>query len=216
MFLLFACRNEIEKVTRLDNPDTIPAQRATDVETIISDDEYVRIRIVSPELKEFMVADTLDPKTEFPKGLVATFYNKSGQVESTMVAGYAIFHRKTQLFEASKDVIIKNLVEEQELHTQLLWWDQSKEKIWSDQPITIITPSGTTHGDAGFQSDQQFTKYDIFRSKGQMKVQDQIAPAAEGQVQGAKGTGQKAEGQGQAGPKGTSKEQLIQRRSIQK
>jgi len=172
MTLICSCGNDIEKINKLDNPDTIPAAHATDVEIIVSDSAFVRIKIVSPELKDFQVADSLDPKTEFPQGLVATFYNKSLQVESTLVAGYAIYHTKRKLFEASKDVVIKNFTQDQELHTDQLWWDEINEKIWSEQAVTIITPSGTTYGDSGFESDQNFTKYSIRRSHGQMKVKE--------------------------------------------
>jgi LPS export ABC transporter protein LptC len=179
MTLIFSCRNEIEKVTPLGNTDTIPAAHATDVEIIVSDSTFVRIRIVSPELKEFPVADSLEPKTEFPRGLVATFYNKAMQVESTLTAGYAIYHTKRKLFEASRNVVIKNFSQEQELHTELLWWDEANEKIWSDQPVTIITSGGTTNGDAGFESDQNFSRYSIRRSHGQMKVKEN--PEGDGQ-----------------------------------
>ena len=176
MTLIYSCGNDIEKINKLDNPDTIPAAHATDVEIIVSDSAFVRIKIVSPDLKEFPVVDSLEPKTEFPRGLVATFYDKSMKVESTLTAGYAIYHTKRKLFEASKDVVIKNFTEDQELHTNLLWWDETHEKIWSDQAITIITPSGTTYGDSGFESDQNFTKYDIRKSHGQMKVKDNVKP----------------------------------------
>lgn len=176
MSLIFSCRNDIEKINKLDNPDTIPAAHATDVEIIVSDSSFVRIKIVSPELKEFPKVDSLEPKTEFPQGLVATFYNKSMNVESTLVAGYAIYHQKQKLFEASKNVIIKNFTQDQELHTDLLWWDEINEKIWSDRAVTIITVNGTTYGDSGFESDQNFTKYNIRRSHGQMKVKDKIKP----------------------------------------
>lgn len=174
MSLVFSCGNDIEKINKLDNPDTIPSAHATDVEIIVSDSTFVRIKIKSPELKEFPKVDSVEPKTEFPRGLVATFYNKSMQVESTLVAGYAIYHQKRKLFEASKNVVIKNFTQDQELHTNLLWWDETNEKIWSDQAVTIITPRGTTYGDSGFASDQNFTKYDIRRSHGQMKVKDNI------------------------------------------
>lgn len=176
MTLIFSCRNDIEKINRLDNPDTVPSNHITDAEIIVSDSFLVRIKIVAPEMKEFPVADSLEPKTEFPRGLVATFYDKTMQVESTLAAGYALYHTKQKLFEASKDVVIKNFTQDQELHTSLLWWDEVNEKIWSDQAVTIITESGTTYGDSGFESDQSFTKYRILRSHGQMKVKDNVNP----------------------------------------
>ncbi len=172
--LVFSCRNDIEKIGKFNNPDTMPTAHASQVEIIVSDSFFVRVKIVAPELKEFPTADSLEPKTEFPQGLVATFFDKSMQVESTLVAGYAIYHTKRQLFEASKNVVIKNLTQDQELHTDMLWWDEKDSKIWSDQPVTIITATGTTYGDSGFEADQNFTSYNILKSHGQMKVKDKI------------------------------------------
>jgi hypothetical protein len=70
--------------------------------------------------------------------------------------------------------VIKNFTQDQELHTNLLWWDETHAKIWSDQAVEIITKNGTTFGDSGFESDQNFTKYKILSSHGQMKVKDTI------------------------------------------
>jgi LPS export ABC transporter protein LptC len=179
MTFIFSCRNDIEKVSKIDNPDTIPAAHAREVEIMISDSFNVRVKITSPELKEFPVADSLEPKTEFPQGLIATFYNKSKQVESTLVAGYAIYHTQRKLFEASKEVVVKNFTQDQELHTDMLWWDENSERIWSDRAIKIITSAGTTYGDSGFESDQSFSKYDIFRSHGKMNVRETPADSTQ-------------------------------------
>jgi LPS export ABC transporter protein LptC len=175
MTLVFSCRNDIEKVNPLGNPDTLPSVQATNIEIIVSDSAFVRVRIKAPEIREFPVADSLEPKTEFPEGLVATFFDKSLNVESTLTAGYAIYHTKRKLFEASKNVVIRNMSQDQELHTELLWWDENNEKVWSDQPVTIITPNGTTYGDSGFESDQNFSRYSIHRSHGQLKVKENPA-----------------------------------------
>jgi len=179
MTFIFSCGNDIEKVSKIDNPDTLPAAHAREVEIMISDSFNVRVKIASPELKEFPVADSLEPKTEFPQGLVATFYNKSMKVESTLVAGYAIYHTQRKLFEASKNVVIKNFTQEQELHTDMLWWDENSERIWSDRAVKIITSAGTTYGDSGFESDQSFIKYDIYRSHGKMNVKETLADSTQ-------------------------------------
>ncbi|HBB92020.1 MAG: LPS export ABC transporter periplasmic protein LptC [Bacteroidetes bacterium GWF2_49_14] len=172
MTLLFSCGSGIERVSRIENPDTLPAIHATGIEIIYSDSSIVRLTIKAPELKDFVQADTLEPKSEFPKGLTATFYNQGGGVESILSAGYAIYHIKKKTFEATGDVVIKNFSENQELHTEVLWWDELHEKIWSDQPFSITTPDGTTHGKNGFEADQSFRKYRLRGTSGQMKVKE--------------------------------------------
>jgi len=172
MTFLFSCGNEIDRISKISNPDTIPAIHGTGIEIIYSDSAIVRITIKAPELKDFQQADTLEPKSEFPQGLTATFYNQNGGIESVLNAGYAIYHIKRQLFEASKNVVINNYTENQELKSELLWWDEKNEKIWSDQPVSIKTDDGTTYGKYGFEADQSFRKYRIRGTSGQMKVKE--------------------------------------------
>jgi LPS export ABC transporter protein LptC len=178
MALVFSCRTDIERVTPLGNTDTLPSAHATGVEITVSDSGFVRVIIRAPELKEFPVADSLEPKTEFPQGLQATFYNKGRQIESTLDAGYALYHTRRKLFEASLNVVIKNYTQDQELKTDSLWWDEVNEKIWSNTAISITTSSGTTYGDSGFESDQNFSKYSIRRSHGQMRVKENVADSS--------------------------------------
>jgi len=170
--LLFSCGRDVEKVPDLTNVEEIPAVHATNVETIYSDSSIVRLKINAPELKEFP-DDTLNPpQIEFPKGLTATFYNQQGGTESILKAGYAIYYKKDKIFEARNHVVVNNLNQDQRLETELLFWDEKKEEIWSDQPVKIITPEGTTYGDQGFNADQNFTRYIIRGSRGEMKVKD--------------------------------------------
>ncbi len=173
MTLLFSCGRDIEKVSRLENPDTIPAIHATGIEIIYSDSAIVRITIQAPELKDFTQLDTLQPKSEFPKGLTATFYNRSGGIESVMTSRYAIYYSKRRVFEARDSVVVKNYSEDQELHADIIWWDEVKEKIWSDEPVTIITADGTTRGNAGFDADQNFSEYHIRGARGDMRVKEE-------------------------------------------
>ena len=175
MTLLISCKKDIQRVGSLENPDTIPAVRALGVETIYSDSAFVRLRLSAPEMKEFPQADSADPKIEFPKGLTATFFNKAIQIESTLQADYAIYHTKTKVFEARHNVIVKNYTEDQELRTDELWWEEAAEKIWSDKPVSISTADGTTIGEGGFEADQNFTRYRIRKTRGQMKVKEELA-----------------------------------------
>jgi LPS export ABC transporter protein LptC len=175
MALLFSCKKDIQRVGSLENPDTIPTIRALGVETIYSDSAFVRLRLSAPEMKEFPQADSADPKIEFPQGLTATFFNKGIQIESTLQADYAIYHTKTKAFEARHNVVVKNFTEDQELRTEELWWDEAREKIWSNKSVTITTADGTTIGEGGFEADQNFTRYRIRKTRGQMKVKEELA-----------------------------------------
>jgi len=171
--VFFSCENDIKKVKELTNAKELPVIHATGIETIYSDSAIVRLKITAPELKEFAEAEERDPYIEFPQGLKAVFYNKSGRIESSLEAEYAVYTKKTKQFEASTNVVVKNFSEQQELYTEQLFWDQQSEKIWSDKFVKIITENGPTYGEEGFESDHNFTKFRIKKSRGQMTVEDE-------------------------------------------
>ncbi len=170
--MLFSCENDIKKVKEITNAEELPAIHATGIQTIYSDSAVVILKITGPELKEFVETEDKEAYIEFPQGLKATFYNQSGRVESSLEAEYAIFWKKTEQFEARTNVIVKNFSEKQELFTEQLFWDKEADKIWSDKFVKIITENGPTYGEEGFESDQNFTKFRINKSSGQMTVED--------------------------------------------
>ncbi len=120
----------------------------------------------------FCIETQIFPKLKLEYGLKATFFNQSGRVESSLEAEYAIFWKKKEQFEAKTNVIVKNFTEKQELFTEQLFWDKEAEKIWSDKFVKIITENGPTYGEEGFESDQNFTKFRIHKSSGQMTVDE--------------------------------------------
>ena len=169
--LLFSCRAEVEKIKELPNLQELPAAYATDVETVYSDSAIVRLKIQAPELKEFPLDSLREPQIEFPQGLTATFFNQSGAIESILTARYAIYFKTRKQFEARHEVRVRNFTQDQELEAELLFWDELKEEIWSDSAVVIKTSRGITYGDNGFFADQNFTRYQIRKSRGQMTVE---------------------------------------------
>ena len=171
--MLFSCENDIKKVKELTDAEQLPVIHATEIKTIYSDSAVVRLKITGVELKEYAETKDREAYIEFPQGLQAVFYNKSGRIESSLDAEYAIFWKKIKQFEAKTNVVVKNFEENQELFTEQLFWDQEEKKIWSDKFVKIITEKGPTYGEEGFESDENFTRFRIKKSRGQMTVEDE-------------------------------------------
>ncbi|MBT3243581.1 MAG: LPS export ABC transporter periplasmic protein LptC [Bacteroidetes bacterium] len=172
--MLFSCENDISEVRELTDAEDLPAIHATNIETIYSDSSIVRLKITAPELLEFTEKEDRPAYIEFPKGLHAVFYSQAQVIESTMDAEYAIFHHKTEKFEARRNVVVKNHAEKQELYTELLYWNKEKEQIWTDKFVKIIQPDGLPiYGDEGFEADQNFTRYRIMKSRGSLEVEEE-------------------------------------------
>ena len=172
--MLFSCENDISKVRELTDAEELPAIHAKDITTIYSDSSIVRLKITAPELMEFVEKEDRPPYIEFPQGLKVTFYNKAQAIESTMEASYAIYDKKEKIFKARRNIVVKNFAEKQELYAEYLLWDEVKEEISSDKFVKIITEDGVTYGEDGFISDQNFTNFRILKSKGTLKVEDDL------------------------------------------
>ena len=80
----------------------------------------------------------------------------------------AIYYNKLELWKLNDNVKAINLSGEQFL-TNELFWDQKKEKVYSDSAIKIIQSDKIIEG-FGFESNQTFTKYIIRHPKGVIPI----------------------------------------------
>ena len=103
-----------------------------------------------------------------PKGLNAIFYNEKMEVKSRLEAEYGIRYEREQKMEARKNVIVTN-EKGDKLNTELLIWDERKEKLLSDEDVKITTKDEIIFG-KGFEANQDFTKYKIFNLKGTISL----------------------------------------------
>lgn len=75
------------------------------------------------------------------------------------------------------NVVIRNLKGEK-FNTELLYWDQNTEKVYSDRFIRIEQPDRIITG-RGFDSNQQMTKYTIHKPEGIFYLEDSGVVAAD-------------------------------------
>ena len=138
-----------------------PIQEVKDIEIIYSDSAMVQTKINAPVLKRF---ESDNPYIEFPKGLKAEFYDDHMVSKSHLTADYGIRYEKQQSMEAKKNVVVVNEKGDQ-LNTEHLIWDEKNAKLYSDDFVTITTADETLYGN-GFVSNQDFTKWKIYKLKG--------------------------------------------------
>ncbi len=157
-------KNEIAKVTALDKT---PLESIRNLETIYSDSGIIKVKVTAPLLYKYTTPKTI---TELPKGLHIEFYDDNMNVVSQLTAKYAIHYEMEQKWEARKDVVVINKKNEQ-LNTERLVWDEKTQRISSDKFVKITTPEEIIYGD-GFEADQNFTSYKIFKVKGHITVKE--------------------------------------------
>ena len=164
MLLLFStCSSNKQQLNEpTTNRDSLPALETHDVTTLISDSGVIRYRITTPL---WLVFDRLNPsRWAFEQGVYLENFDENNVVQAEIKSDTAYYYDKQKLWELRGHVNIKNLQGER-FNTELLFWNQDTQKVYSDQFIRIEQVDRIITGQ-GFDSNQQFTVYTIHKPEG--------------------------------------------------
>jgi len=160
--ILSSCKNDIDVINSFTELHNLPSQSVRNLETIYTDSGKIQIKLLAPELKRF--SNVEEPYIEFPAGIKVVFYDKNQEPESQLTAKYAIYSETNELWEARDSVIaINNLGDT--LNTELLFWDEKKELIYTNKFVKITTENEVIWGE-GLEANQEFTDWKIKNVKG--------------------------------------------------
>jgi len=160
--MLFSCKNDFDVINTFTEIHNLPTQSVRNLETIYTDSGKIQIKLLTPELKRF--SNVEEPYIEFPAGIKVVFYDKNQEPESRLTAKYAIYSETNNLWEARDSVIaINNLGDT--LNTELLFWDEKKELIYTNKFVKITTENEVIWGE-GLEANQEFTDWKIKNVKG--------------------------------------------------
>ena len=176
MLLLFsACSGRKKELgAAITERDSLPVMATRGVNTLVSDSGITRYRI---QTEEWLVFDRKSPSYwAFEQGVYLEKFDTLFQVEASIESDTAYYYDKQKLWKLMGHVVIKNLKGEK-FFTELLYWDQNREKIYSDRFIRIEQPDRIITG-RGFESNQQMTVYTIHKPEGIFYV-DQEAMAVD-------------------------------------
>ena len=180
MFVLFpACSGKDKKLTEaISKNDTLPSMKSLGVTTLISDSGITRYKIVT---EEWLIYDKKNPPYwAFEKGVYLEKFDTLFRIDASIKADTAYYHEKKKLWELKGHVQILSQRGDK-FQTDLLFWDEKKEKVYSDKFIQIEQEDKIIKG-YGFESNQDLTEYEIKNTTGVFTVED-TAPTATTQPQ---------------------------------
>ena len=155
--------------SRID-PKKMPTMSTVNVATLVSDSGITQYKIVSPLWNVYDEVDT--PYWSFPKGIYLQKYDRKFNVIASVAADSAKFFRLMNLWKLDGNVELHKEPGELFL-TQQLFWDQRRNRIYSDSFIHIETPERMLEGH-GFESNDRLTKYSIRRPTGIFPVDENL------------------------------------------
>lgn len=170
MFVLFpACSGKDKKLTEaISKNDTLPSMKSLGVTTLISDSGITRYKIVT---EEWLIYDKKNPPYwAFEKGVYLEKFDTLFRIDASIKADTAYYHEKKKLWELKGHVQILSQRGDK-FQTDLLFWDEKKEKVYSDKFIQIEQEDKVIKG-YGFESNQDLTEYEIKNTTGVFTVED--------------------------------------------
>lgn len=142
---------------------TGPLMETTNVLTLFSDSAKLKLKLTAPLEQQFENGDIV-----YKKGVKVVFYLADGKtVENTLTANYGKYEKAKNLYIMRGDVWVVNVVKEQKMFTQELFFDKGRQQIYTDSAmdVKVETPTETLLGH-GLTANQNFSRYRIMHPTG--------------------------------------------------
>lgn len=154
--LLFSsCGEEVD--TSLLESYLGPTSIAYDIELYHSDSAIIRTVLKAKKQLEYE-----DGNIEFPSGIEITFFDKEGNISTTMRADRGYFERKDNIYRGEGDVRVNNIEKEQKLSSEELFWNPNSKKIYTEKFVTVQEKETLFNG-TGMEADEGFNEYKLFK-----------------------------------------------------
>ncbi|MBP3408665.1 MAG: LPS export ABC transporter periplasmic protein LptC [Bacteroidaceae bacterium] len=164
-----SCNSVQEESVIIENRDSMAVMSTYGVSTIISDSGRISYRI---DAEEWLIFDRRQPPYwAFEKGVYLEKYDYGMNVEATIKCDTAYYYSEQKLWKLIGNVDIRNPKNER-FYTDLMYWNQEEEKIYSDAYIKIEQEEQTTEG-IGFSSNQSMTQWEIKNTKGIYTIKEE-------------------------------------------
>jgi LPS export ABC transporter protein LptC len=166
--VLFACDKKIDVIKKSDI-SSLPIMTVRDFETTYSDSARKQLVMTSPLMERY--TNVKNPYSEFRSGIKVIFYDGKTAPAGTLSSKYARYAEDKKLWELKDSVVAVNENNEI-LETELLYWDQDKEVVYTDRFVRITSSDKIVMG-TGLESDPRFQKWRIRNVSAQFYIDDE-------------------------------------------
>ena len=154
--LFLSCEGKLGQAAALNIAET-PVQIVDDMFAVQSKNGVLDARMEAPVMERYE-NDTSSYEC-FPKGVSLYGYTREGLLETVIVAdnarhimGKGKHGAKQEVWEAFGNVIVHNVLKQETMETDTLYWDRAAEEIYTDCYVQLYSPDGYMQG-TGMRSD---------------------------------------------------------------
>lgn len=160
----FSCGGDLKDPDKEDKYSG-PLIENKDVVTIYSDSAKMLVKLRAPVQQEFESGDAI-----FPEGFYVEFYENE-KISSTLKANYGELRRRDNLYVARGNVVMKNVEKKESMETEELFWNQNKDRVYTDKFVKITTPERVIMGQ-GLETNQKFFPYSFHKVTGSFDLNE--------------------------------------------
>jgi len=153
---LFSCENKIPTIDKSDIL-SLPSHTGRNFRTVYTDSGRLMLVLISPLFERYEKADP--PYAEFREGIKVLFHDGNSEPVGSVSAKYARYTDSKSLWELKDSVVAVNELNDR-LETELLYWDEKKDLIYTDRFVKITNEDQIVMG-TGFESDPRLRKRKI-------------------------------------------------------
>lgn len=165
MMLFAACDSKTNNSQLLEFEGKYPDESAENMTITVSDSGQTAFIVNAPMLNRYDSPDTT--YTDCPKGIMITSFNDYGRKQAIVTADYAC-QINNNLFKATGNVVIYDIINGDSVITDEVIWDQRKRSIYSTKQVKQVKRDGSVNYGDGFDADERFTRYTIIHPHGEM------------------------------------------------
>jgi LPS export ABC transporter protein LptC len=165
--LIISCETRTDEIPKSDLL-TLPTVTGTDITSQFIDSGKIQLRFITPLIEQYSNKES--QYSEFRKGLTAIFYDGKATPAASVTGKYAKYTNKDNLWELKDSVVVLN-ENKDKLETELLFWDQNKDLIYTDRFVKITTEDQIIQG-FGFESDSRLLKRKIRKVTATITLKD--------------------------------------------
>ena len=160
-FVVYSCKGKLGEADPIKLGET-PVQTVDDMFIVQTENSIMQLRAEAP-LMERYENDSLSYEL-FPKGISVFGYTDDGMLETEIVsdnARHLKYKDGRETWEAFGNVVVKNLINQETMETDTLYWDQENERIYTHCYVRMYSPDGFAQG-YGMESDQRARDTELF------------------------------------------------------
>ena len=160
--LVMACGGKLPGTTARNLAET-PVQTVDSMSVIQSNNGILQMRVEAGVMERYQ-NDTMTYE-RFPEGVAVFSYTEEGTLQSRILADEALHEQHKdgrEMWKADGHVVVNNILKQETMETDTLYWDQAQEKIYTDCYVRMYSPAGFMQG-YGMESDQNATNAIILK-----------------------------------------------------